>query len=170
MLRLGFRSFHVQQRQIVDGSRPGKFHVIECGIVMRPGRKLRERHYEKDDMPQSRGNQCPARKPALNPAIFEESFDRKSLGHRRFAEDHFQAAANPLMKTSPGNIQLRRTAGGQTDPGARHGSGLSGTGEGVKAVQRHIPFDCACDALVAFNGSTPLRISLRIPSEIRSSA
>ena len=74
------------------------------------------------------------------------------------------------MKTSPGNIQLRRTAGGQTDPGARHGSGLSGTGEGVKAVQRHIPFDCACDALVACNGSTPLRISLRIPSEIRSSA
>ena len=126
-LRLGFRSFHVQQRQIVDGSRPEKFRIVECGIVMRPGRKLRERHYEKDDMPQSRGNQCPARKPALNPAIFEESFDRKSLGHRRFAEDHFQAAANPLMKTSPGDTELWRTASRQTYGGACRGGGLSRT-------------------------------------------
>src|SRR5438067_13551128 len=100
-LRLGFRSFHVQQRQSVDGSRPRKFHVIERGIVMRPGRKLRERHYEKDDMPQSRGNQCPARNHALNRAILEASLDRKSLGRRRFAADQLPAAAKPLMKTSP---------------------------------------------------------------------
>src|SRR5690348_14248822 len=66
-LRVGLRSFHVQQWQIVDGSRPGKLQVIECGIVTRPGRKLRERHYEKNEVPQSRGKQCPARQLAFNP-------------------------------------------------------------------------------------------------------
>ena len=116
---------------------------------MRSRRKVRIRQYEKDDVPQSRGDDCSARQSALNPAILEKTLDGEILRYRRPAEKNSQITAYPLLEASPRNIQLRRAARGQAHRSAHHARGLSRTGEGIKACQRHIPFDseaapCRC--------------------------
>ena len=176
-LRLGLRSFHVEQWQIVDRSGPGEFHVIECWVMVGPCWKLWIRQHKKDDVPQCRGNKRPARKCSLDPAVFEETLDREFLRNQRPTQDRFQAAAKPLMKTSPRDIQFRRAPCGQAYGGASHGSGRSRTAartaartaECTKRCQRHIPFDSPIRFKVArrgrFDADTSRHI-LRIRSEI----
>jgi len=121
----GLWSFQVQQRQIVDRSRPGEFHVVERSIVTRHRGKPRKRHHQNDDVPQGRGKQRASRDFPLNPAIFEKSFAREFLACRRSAEDSCQITADPLLETSPLDIQFRRPNHPQTRRGGRRGSGLS---------------------------------------------
>src|SRR5690242_11009474 len=128
------RRFHFQEGQIVDRPRPGKFDVSERRIATYSRGKVRIRQHEKDNVPQSRGDNCAARQFVLNPAISEEAFDGGFFAYRPFAEDDANAASDSLMETAPGDIQLRRTARGQTHTSRRGGGGLSRTSKCAEVI------------------------------------
>ena len=78
--RFGFGALHLHQRKIIDRAGPCELRVLERGIVERRGRKLRERHHDKDEVPQGGGNQGTAGNPPLDPAISKKSSTQKTFG------------------------------------------------------------------------------------------
>src|SRR2546430_10635546 len=78
--RLGLGSLHLHQRKISDRPGPGEFGVVERGMVARGSGEPRERHDDKNEVPQGSSNQRTAGNALLNPAISEESSAQKTLG------------------------------------------------------------------------------------------
>src|SRR3977135_2974812 len=110
---LGLRTLHFYRAKIGDGARPGKLRVVKGGKVGCRGGELRERHDEKDQVPQCGSNQGATGNAGLNAAIPKQASPQKILGNSGPGEDGPQAAASALMKTSPGEVQFRclRTRG-----------------------------------------------------------
>src|SRR6266849_4525426 len=138
---LGLRTLGRQKRKIVDRSRPSELRVIECRKVARGRGKLRERQDQKNDMPQSSGNQRAARNSAFHPAVLEESANAEIVRHIRFAQEGCQTAADALMKTSPADFERWPVARFEADRRSR----LFGLAKKVECVaglvQRHVPLD-----------------------------
>ena len=138
---LRFDALQLQQGKIADRPRPSEFGVIKSRIVASRSRKLRKRHDQKDDVPQSSSDNRAARNSALNPALFEKIGEGKISWNFRAAEQRADAAADSLMKTSPADFQLRSVSRGQTN---RYGKRFS-LSQKVKCVpglfQRHEPSD-----------------------------
>jgi hypothetical protein len=105
--RLGLRSLSVQEGKIIDRPGPGELRVIKRRIMARRRGELRERHEEKNGVPQSSSDQSTARDSPLHPAIFEKSASEKILSNIRSAEQRSHTTAYSLVKTSPGDVQLR---------------------------------------------------------------
>src|SRR6266404_990256 len=76
----GSGTFHLHQRKIIDRARPCELGVLERGIVGRRGGELRERHDNKNEVPQGGGNQGTAGNVPLNPAVSKKSPPQKTLG------------------------------------------------------------------------------------------
>src|SRR5258708_11455892 len=77
--RFGFGSFHFHQRKISDRTGPGELRVVECGKVGCGGWEMRRGHHDKYEVPQGGGDDGAARKPALDPALFEETAGHEGL-------------------------------------------------------------------------------------------
>jgi hypothetical protein len=120
--RFGLGTLDVRQRKIFDRAGPGEFGVLERGEVPRHCGEPRGRHDDKNDMPQGGGNYGAARDAALDPALFEKTPAQKILGNVRSGEDGAQAAPDALVKTSPGELQLRLVARSQAYGSGRLGS------------------------------------------------
>ncbi len=91
----------------MDRPRPGEFGVIECRIMTGCSGEFRERHNQKYKVPQRGRHDGAARNAPLDPAIFEKTASQKILRNGRSAQKNSQAAADPLVETSPAEIQLR---------------------------------------------------------------
>jgi hypothetical protein len=104
--RLRARLRNLQQRQILNRSRPRKLKIFEPSNFFRFHRALRKRHRQKRHMPQERRNNRPPRPPRLDPAILKKPTAQKSLSA---ATRHQRAHAAPyaLMKIPPGKIEPR---------------------------------------------------------------
>jgi len=103
---LGLRRLHLQQRKVGDRAGPGEFGVIELGSSASRRGKLGEWHQDKNEVPQSSGDQGAARDAALDPAFFEEAYTAKLFGHFGLCEDGAQAAADALVEGAPGDVEF----------------------------------------------------------------
>src|SRR5216684_1649699 len=138
---LGFGSFHFEQREIGDGAGPGDFGVIEGGIVARRRWELGVRHQDKNKVPQGGSYQGAARGAALDPAFLEEAAMQKVLGDTGPGQNGGDAAANPLMKATPGEVELRCFYYSRTRGSGRTRGRSKEIGCLENPVQRHVPLD-----------------------------
>src|SRR6266851_4530824 len=138
---LGFGSFHFEQREIGDGAGPGDFGVIEGGIVARRRWELGVRHQDKNKEQQGGSYQGAAGDESLNPAFPEETVGEEVLRDTGPGQNGGDAGADPLMKASPGEVELRCFYHSRTRGSSRLGGRPKKIGCLEDPFQRHFPLD-----------------------------
>lgn len=98
---------NIEQRQVLNWSRPGKFRVVECGITFVRCRQLWPGKDEQGNVPQRGSQDSPVGHATLNTTIAEDIRRGNTLGHARPSEKGHQFAKKILMKAVPRNRQLR---------------------------------------------------------------
>src|SRR6266852_8848436 len=137
---LGFGSFPFEQREIGDGAGPGEFGILERGRMARGG-EPRVRHEDENEMPQGGSYQGAARDATLDPALLEEAAMQKVLGDTGPGQNGGDAAADPLMKATPGEVELRCFYYSRTRGSGRTRGRSKEIGCLENPVQRHVPLD-----------------------------
>ena len=137
----GFRSFHFHQGKIGDGTGPGELGVIEFVKMSRCAGEPRERHDEKNEMPQRGSKDCAAGDAALDPALLEEAAIQKVFGDAGPGQNGSDAAEDALMERAPGDFEFGAFACFETNRSGNRFGGLSQEIERVAdVVQRHFRF------------------------------